>query len=84
MTRTPDPALHVRGTLLPSGERLRARTAGGGPADEQLYAVFERGQLPPALFAPPAGAGAVVTVDTSGRAKPAVDPIAEAVAALLR
>jgi hypothetical protein len=48
--------------------RLRAR------ADRQLADQFRRGEMPAAIFAPPAGAD-VVEVDTSDQATPAVEAI---------
>ncbi|MFC5943871.1 hypothetical protein ACFPZ4_20610 [Micromonospora harpali] len=65
------------------GRRLAARAAGGGAVDQQLLAPFRRGEMGRSIFAPPEGVDAVVEVDTSDDAAPAIERVVAAVVALL-
>lgn len=64
--------------------RLRARTDGGGEVDRHLLAQFLRGEMTPALFAPPARAGAALEIDTSTGGEPDTGRVLAAALALLR
>lgn len=77
-------AVHVVAHAAVIGERLRARALDGRPLDLQLLAQFQRGECAPTIFEPPEDADTVVTIDTSDHARPLIDPIESAVAALLR
>lgn len=77
-------AVHVTAHESVIDGRLRARAAAGGATDQQLAAQFQLGEMRPSIFNPPSRVGAAVEVDTSDQEKPDIDPIAEAVSALLR
>ncbi|SCF93329.1 Predicted kinase [Streptomyces sp. Ncost-T10-10d] len=77
-------AVHVVARESVIGERLRARAAGGGAVDRQLPSLFQRGEMKRSIFDPPAGAHAVVEVDTSDDGDPDIERIEAAVVALIR
>ncbi|WAZ26248.1 ATP-binding protein [Streptomyces cinnabarinus] len=77
-------AVHVVARESVIGERLRARAAEGGAVDRQLSAQFQRGEMKPSIFAPPAGFDGVVEVDTSDSADPDIKPIEAAAVSLIR
>ncbi len=76
-------AVHVVAREAVIGRRLAARAAGGGAVDQQLLALFRRGEMGWSIFAPPEGVDAVVEVDTSDDAAPAIERVVAAVVALL-
>jgi hypothetical protein len=75
--------LHVVADEAVVGDRLRVRASKGWPVDEQMAAWFERGEMNPSIFSPPAGFDAVVEVDTSTGDEPPVQVIEAAVIGLL-
>lgn len=77
-------AVHVvaHGSVI--GERLRARAAEGGAADQQLSSQFQRGEVKRSIFDPPGGVDSVIEVDTSDAGDPDTEPIEAAVVALIR
>lgn len=77
-------AVHVVAHESVIGGRLRARAAEGGLVDQQLAALFQRGEMQRAIFEPPGRVDAVVEVDTSTHGDPLIGPIKAAVLALLR
>lgn len=77
-------AVHVVAHESVIGGRLRARAAEGGLVDQQLAALFQRGEMQRAIFEPPGRVDAVVEVDTSTHGDPLIGPIEAAVLALLR
>ncbi|MGB2568048.1 AAA family ATPase [Micromonospora citrea] len=76
-------AVHVVAREAVIGRRLAARAAEGGAVDQQLLALFQRGEMKRSIFEPPAGVDAVVEIDTSDDGTPAVETIVAAVVALL-
>lgn len=76
--------VHVVARESVIGERLRARAANGGAVDQQFAAAFQRGELKPSIFEPPAGVDPVVEIDTSDHDDPRIEPIETAVVALIR
>jgi predicted kinase len=76
-------AVHVVAREAVIGRRLAARAAGGGPVDQQLLSLFQRGDMKRSIFEPPAGVDAVVEIDTSDLRAPAIETVVAAVVALL-
>ncbi|MFF3057951.1 AAA family ATPase [Streptomyces sp. NPDC057909] len=77
-------AVHVVAHDSVIGERLRARAAEGGAADQQLSSQFQQGEMKQSVFEPPGGVDVVVEVDTSDDGDPDIEPIEAAVVALIR
>ncbi|MFC0029728.1 AAA family ATPase [Micromonospora chaiyaphumensis] len=76
-------AVHVVAAEEAVGRRLGARAAEGRAVDQQLLALFRRGEMKRSIFEPPEGVDAVVEIDTSAGGAPAVETITAAVVALL-
>ncbi|WP_431913227.1 AAA family ATPase [Micromonospora carbonacea] len=76
-------AVHVVAREAVVGRRLRARAAGGRAVDQQLLALFERGEMKRSIFEPPESVAAVVEIDTSSGGAPAIETIVAATVALL-
>ncbi|UQU66541.1 AAA family ATPase [Couchioplanes caeruleus] len=76
-------ALHVVADKAVIGNRLRGRASGGSAVDQQLAALFARGEMDPLIFRPPSGVDAVTTVDTSTGEEPPVQIIEQAFMTLL-
>lgn len=76
-------AVHVVARERVVHQRLAARAAEGGDIDQQLLSLFERGEMKPSIFEPPAETEAVVEIDTSTGRVPVIEPVLTAVVALL-